>query len=162
MSLPVCGANKQDCLDPKQYHGNLTEPTRKSIRMAYSCPCANQGDSIGRYMGKDYKLADQTLDIIEKASGFEHFDTESRNLNCPWQSYKNPLWAEVNQYIRLKEIPGTTNINDSTDNIVYEGVLFYLSRLNSVEGYIFDHEQEKREKERQHQRMKNLAAKNKR
>lgn len=124
--------------------------------MAYKCPCDDSFEldrSIGRYLGPQYKLADQGLDIIEKVSKIS--DPLSRHLECPWQAYQNPLWKEICYYLNLEEIKGTKTIDDNTNNIVFEALLFYKNAYSRIDGYVQNKEFEKREEERKQNTMKN-------
>lgn len=148
MSLPICGnSSRKTCFDEKQYNSALADGTKKAIRMAYKCPCDNSGqeNSFGRYLGSNYQLADQQLETIEKITKTK--DNFSNHYNCPWNSFYNSIWPEVLHYIKLKDLPGTQNINDNTPNRIYDGVLYYDSVYSRVDGYIQEKQMEKREKE---------------
>jgi hypothetical protein len=157
--LPVCGASKDYSWDDKQLSNGLTPTSRKDVAMAFKCPCIGQSqNSFGRYLGPMYLIADQTLGSISKATKCS--DLEANYTECPWESFKDPLWSEVMQWLQLEDIPGTKNIDDNTDNIVYEAVLYYKRCFNNVDSYIIGKEMDKQKEESNKRQQASKSFKN--
>lgn len=156
--MPVCGASKDYSWDDKQLANGLTANARKDVAMAFKCPCVGQSySSIGRYIGSMYLLADQTLGTIEKTTKCS--DLNSNHIECPWEAFKDPLWMEVLQWLKLEDIPGTKNIGPTTDNIVYEAVLHYKTCFNNVDAYVVNAEIEKQKDEMNKMKQKAKSSK---
>lgn len=116
--------------------------------MAYKCHCdsTQTTQTVGRYIGKHSALADNTLTTISKLT--KSNDPFSNHYDCPWNSYKNPLWAEVMALLKLKEMNGSMGLNDSTPNIVFEAAMHYQTCFSNVDSYVHEKEVENLKKER--------------
>lgn len=164
ISFPSCGADKKDCIDEsKQF--TIQDPNfRNRLRQGYNCPCDSKYSvkniSTRSVKRLDVIEADQILETIENSFNpkdqMKEFNSltkrniapMSEHLECPWIALRDPLWAAVGHYLYLMDIPGTTNINSSTDNIVYEAVMYYKKQEAKLESYLAKKQYDKTEADR--------------
>jgi hypothetical protein len=143
---PICGAPQHSLYsftDAQMKPPSLPmEEYRSVVRMAYKCPCDSNNlcESVGRTIIKPkkklptdpYKLVNQIFSSIEKISNVK----QDELIECPWVSFFNPLWIEVQNIDKLKSITGENPNPEKTDAIVYEAWIFYRQAFNAINNHV--------------------------